>query len=89
MEWNGRSSADVTATPITSNKIPSRIIISKIINATIILLSDINSVEAKDITAEITMVTKKIMITQRMFLFRSFFVELGSDLDNSLSPFYQ
>ena len=45
------------------------------------------SLDAKEITAEIRIVTKNIVITQRMVLFRSFLDELGSDLDNCPIPF--
>ena len=36
--------------------------------------------------AEMRIVTKKMVITQRMVLLRSFFDALGSDLDTLLSP---
>ena len=36
--------------------------------------------------AETKMVTRKMVITQRMVLLRSFLFELGSDLDTLLSP---
>ena len=36
---------------------------------------------------EMTMVTKKMVTTQRTVLFRSFFEAAGSDLDTSVNPF--
>ena len=51
------------------------------------VLTAISSLETNVIKAEIKIVTKKIVTTQRIVLLRSFFDELGSDLDTSPIPF--
>ena len=87
IEWKGFSSADVTATPITSKMIPSKTIANSIKKATGIVLESIIMSETKEIVPETMIVTIKMETTQRIVLFRAFFNAEGSDLDNSVSPF--
>ena len=44
--------------------------------------------ETKEIVPEIIIVTIKIVTTQRIVLFRSFFSADGSDFDTGLIPFF-
>ena len=60
---------------------------SKITNATNIVLPSIMRSDKNDIAPEIKIVAKKIVITQRTALFRSFFDISGSDLDTGIIPF--
>ena len=59
---------------------------NKIINETAMPFPDISSSEAKEIKAEINIVTRKMVTIQRMALFLSFFDEAGSALDTTISP---
>lgn len=43
--------------------------------------------ETNEMVPDIMIVTRKIVTTQRIVLFRSFFDADGSDLDTGLSPF--
>ena len=73
--------------PITSKTIPIIMIASKIRNALTMPLRLITSSEIKVKAPEMTMVTKKIVTTQRIVLFRSFFAAAGSVFDTRKYPF--
>ena len=60
IEWNGVSSADVTATPMMSKIIPIRTIAIRIRNETARLARPSSSEETKDIVPEMSMVRTKI-----------------------------
>ena len=51
------------------------------------MLTAIISLETKEIIPDTKIVTKKIVTTQRIVLFRSFLAELASDFDTVLIPF--
>ena len=53
----------------------------------IIVLASIIRSDTNEIVPDTRIVTKKIVMTQRIVLLRSFFDELGSDLDTSPIPF--
>ena len=71
--------------PMMSKIIPIKIIVSRIKKAERIPLVLIISSETKEMVPEMTMVTKKIVTTQRIVLFRSFFIAAGSDLDTRIT----
>ena len=76
MEWNGLSSAEVTATPMMSNTMPKRTMINKIRKATAIPERAIKLEDVKEMVPETAMVVKKMRITQRrldLLFFRSCF----------------
>ena len=60
---------------------------SRIRNAEKMPLLLISASETSEITPEMTMVTKKIVTTQRTVLFRSFLAEAGSDFDTRKNSF--
>ena len=81
MAWKGFSSAVATAIPMTSKIIPIKMIPRRIKKAVTMPLRSMTSSEISEISPETTMVTKKMVITQRICLLRSFFAAAGSVLD--------
>ena len=88
MEWKGFSSAEVTATPIISNTIPTMTMISRIRNATRILLFHIISSERKLMVPEINRVTIKICSTHFLVLLFSFLIASESGFATGSAPFH-
>ena len=78
MEWKGFSSAVATAMPIISNRIPRKIMASKMQKATTILLPAITWSETREMVPEIRIVMKKIVTTHRIFFLFSRFMASGS-----------
>ena len=76
-----------TAMPIMSKMIPIKMMVSKIKKAARVPLAAITSSERKEMVPEMTMVTKKMVTTQRTVLFRSFFKVAASDFDTDVYPF--
>ena len=87
MEWNGFSSADATAIPIMSKIMPTKIITSRIKKATSRLLFAITSSDTREMVPEIKIVTKNMVTTHLVVLFRSRLEASGSDLANVNSSF--
>ena len=81
IEWKGFSSAEVTATPIISKTIPISTMNSKITNATAIVLTAISWEEQNEMSAEIAMVRKKMVIIHFTFVCFPFFLLSESDFD--------
>ena len=79
MEWKGFSSAVATAIPMISKTIPTRMITSKIRNATAMVLFSMSTSDSNEMEPEMKMVTKKMVITHFAALMRSFFKDAGSD----------
>ena len=73
--------------PMMSKIIPTRMIASRIKKAVNIPLFCITSSETNEMMPEMTMVTKKMVTTQRIVLLRIFFMAAGSALDTSINPF--
>ena len=62
-------------------------IVKRIKKAEIIPLLLITSSEMSEIVPEMTTVTKKMVTTQRIVLFRIFFKAAGSVFDTEINPF--
>ena len=67
--------------PMMSKMIPMKIIANRIKKAETIPLLLMTSSEINEIVPEMTMVTKKMVTTQRIVLFRAFFKVAGSVFD--------
>ena len=66
MEWKGCSSAEATATPTISNRIPTRMMSNKMTKAMAMPERAITAFALKEIRPEITMVLRKMVIAQRI-----------------------
>ena len=73
--------------PMISNRIPTIMMVNKIRKHATRPLPLINSSETSEMMLETTMVTKKIVTTQRIVLFRSLFAAAGSCFDTKIYPF--
>ena len=69
--------------------IPIKIMANRIIKATSIELLAIRTSDVKEIVPDTRIVTKKMVTTHRIVLFRSFLAEFASDLDTSPVSFIE
>ena len=70
-----------TAIPMISKIMPIRMIANRIKKAVMMLLWLITSSETNEMAPEMTIVTKKMVTTQRTALFRAFLDDAGSAFD--------